>query len=313
MPPRKASRASFVVWAVLVAALAIGSWSTPAGEPPAADASFAPNLLAWRQDRLERLTSEDGWLTLAGLFWLEEGANTCGSDPSSNLVFPGRSVPPKIGVFYRRGEEVELEPAPGVAVTAAGEPIAGRLRLDSDATGVPTRLQLGSLDFHLIRRGDRFGVRLKDSQSPLRLHFPGLDYFPADVSWRVAARFEPHVPPKRVSVPNVLGTVNEEESPGAVVFERGGVSYRLDALPGSEGELFLVFGDATSGKESYGGGRFLYADPPDADGKVLLDFNRAYNPPCAFTAFATCPLPPPENKLKLAIEAGEKKFAGGHH
>lgn len=314
MPTRKSQRcnvaacvsAVFVLWVVSAS-------SALADDKQASDAAFGSNLRAWRQDRLERLTSEDGWLTLAGLFWLEEGANTCGSDPQSSLVFPAGSAPAKVGVFYRRGEEIDFEPAPGVAVKSAGEPVAGRLRLASDAEGAPTRLQLGSLDFHLIRRGERFGVRLKDSQSPLRLHFPGLEYFPADPAWQVVARFEPHVPPKRISVPNVLGTVNEEESPGAVIFERAGGTYRLDALLGSDDEIFLVFGDSTNGKETYGGGRFLYASPPDADGWVVLDFNRAYNPPCAFTAYATCPLPPPQNKLTLPIEAGEKRFAGGHH
>jgi uncharacterized protein (DUF1684 family) len=164
----------------------------------------------------------------------------------------------------------------------------------------------------VIKRGDRLGVRVKDKQSPALAGFHGLDNYPVEPSWRVEARFEPYSPPKEVPIPNVLGQVTPSPSPGAVVFDWQGKTYRLDALGSVEEGLSLIFADQTNGKETYGAGRFLETGPPK-DGKVVVDFNRAYNPPCAFTAFATCPLPPAQNRLALRVEAGEKKYAGAAH
>ncbi len=213
----------------------------------------------------------------------------------------------------RDGDKVHLTVEPGVALTADGKEIkpgAPGIDLQIDASGKPTLLELGSLNFHLIKRGDRLGVRIKDKQNPLRASFKGLDIYPIRPEWRIVARFEPYKD-KKIPIANILGLVEDNPSPGAVVFEWQGKTYRIDALKGSpEGGLFLLFGDKTNGKETYGAGRFLDTDPPK-DGKVVVDFNTAYNPPCAFTAFATCPLPPAQNKLAVAIEAGEKDFKGG--
>ncbi len=188
--------------------------------------------------------------------------------------------------------------------------MAGPVTLASDADEDTTMLRRGSLLFYLIRRGDRLGVRVKDSQSEARRNFRGLDYFPIDPGWRIEARFEPYDPPKSISVPNVLGQDNAEKSPGAVVFEHGGKTYRLDpVLERGETDYFVIFGDRTNGNETYGAGRFLYVKPP-VDGRTVIDFNKAYNPPCVFTEYATCPLPPPQNKLPIRIEAGEKEY--GH-
>jgi len=174
-------------------------------------------------------------------------------------------------------------------------------------------LELRTIQFHLIRRGDRLGVRSKDSESPVRTEFRGIEHYPASWEWRVEGRFEPYEPPKHVPVPTVLGTVDDELSPGAVVFEAEGRTLRLDVLEGAdEHEVFVIFGDTTNGTETYGGGRFLYADL-EPGGRLVLDFNKAYNPPCAFTPYATCPLPPKQNRLPLAIRAGEKKYGEGHH
>ena len=182
--------------------------------------------------------------------------------------------------------------------------------LQSDADGTPTVLRLGSLSLHVIRRGERLALRVKDRDNPDRLNFQSTPFFPASMKWRVEARFERYEPPKPVRILNVTGMESDEPSPGALVFEADGRTHRLDVLTEKgEEQFFIIFADQTSGKETYGAGRYLYAGPPDAEGRVAVDFNKAYSPPCAFTSYATCPLPPEQNKLPLRVEAGEK-FAG---
>lgn len=267
---------------------------------------------SWRQERLTGLKNENGWLTLVGLFWLDEGENRFGSDPGGKVVLPQGKAPAVAGTLVRHGDAVTVRVAPGAKVVHDGQPVT-ELALQSDAKGKPTMLEMGTLSFFVIQRGDRVGVRVKDKESPTLASFRGLDYFPVDPSWRVEARFEPYKPAKSFPVPNILGMVEDTPSPGAVVFERDGKTYRLDAFEESDkGDLFLVFGDPTNGHETYGAGRFLVTEVPK-DGKVVVDFNKSYNPPCAFTAFATCPLPLPQNRLPLRVEAGEKTYAGGHH
>jgi uncharacterized protein (DUF1684 family) len=162
----------------------------------------------------------------------------------------------------------------------------------------------------VIERGGRLAIRTWDTAAVARRDFGGIDHWPVDSAWRLTARFEP-TPGRILPVPDVLGTVDQEESPGDVVFEIGGVTHRLEALPGGEnGEMWLVFGDETNGEETYGGGRFLYTGAPEADGSVVVDFNRAYNPPCVFSPYATCPLPWAANKLPIRIEAGERMYHG---
>jgi uncharacterized protein (DUF1684 family) len=172
-------------------------------------------------------------------------------------------------------------------------------------------LELGPLLFHAIDRGGRLGVRLKDRESPLIGQFNGIDRFDADPAWRVEARFEPYDPPKTIAVPNIAGPPLEEPCPGRLVFEHSGASYSVEPTGEPGHRLFIVFGDSTNGEATYGGGRFLYADwPAPGSETVVLDFNQAYNPPCVFTPWATCPLPPPQNKLAMAVEAGEKTYTG---
>ena len=188
--------------------------------------------------------------------------------------------------------------------------MSGPRALASDAGEAATRLRTGSVLFYVIERAGKLAVRVKDSQSEARREFHGLEYFPIDPSWRIEARFEPYDPPRPISVPNVLGHQDTEKSPGALVFERAGQTYRLDpVLERGETDYFVIFGDATNGKETYGAGRFLYVKPP-VDGKTIIDFNKAYNPPCVFTDYATCPLPPAQNRMKVRVEAGEKEY--GH-
>jgi uncharacterized protein (DUF1684 family) len=264
---------------------------------------------AWHEERLERLRQPDGWLTLVGLFWLEEGENTFGSAEGNDLEFPA-PAPPRAGVFRLEGGTVTLIPADSTpeesVITVDGEP-AGERELATDASGEPTILALDSLRFYIVDREGQMGVRVRDHASPLLANFQGIERFPVDPAYRFEARFEPYEPPKPVEIPNVLGGTFKDSSPGAVVFEHEGETFRLDATGDPEKELFIVFGDSTNARETYGGGRFLYTEAPE-DGRVVVDFNRAYNPPCAFTPYATCPLPPPQNKLKVALRAGEKTF-----
>ena len=277
---------------------------------PAADTAYLQEIEALRKDRNEGLKQEDGWFALVGLFWLEPGENRFGSGPDNRVILPEGKAPAFAGTLIREGDAVKVRVAPGVTVTSDGQPVT-EAAVTSDAQGKPTVLELGSLSFFVIQRGDKVGVRVKDSKSQALAAFHGLDFYPIRPDWKVDARFEPYNPPKTVPVPNVLGQVSEIPSPGAVVFDWQGKTYRLDALQGSEdGGLSLIFADQTNGKETYGAGRFLDTTPPK-DGRVVVDFNTAYNPPCAFTSFATCPLPPAQNRLALAVTAGEKKYAGG--
>jgi uncharacterized protein (DUF1684 family) len=277
---------------------------------PADPAVYVKEVETWRRQRLASLKREDGWLTLVGLYWLKPGANRFGSDPGNPVILPEGKAPGVAGTLVRDGDTVRLNVEPGLALTADGKPASPGMTVSADASGKPTILELGSLSFYVIKRGDRLGVRIKDKTSPMLTRFQGIDEYPIRPEWRIEARFEPYKD-KKIPIANIIGQVAEETSPGAVVFDREGKTYRVDALEGDDGGLFLVFGDQTNGSETYGAGRFLDTGAP-RDGKVVVDFNTAYNPPCAFTAFATCPLPPAQNKLALRVEAGEKKVDGEH-
>ena len=306
--------APLLLMSLLTGLLASSLWAADAEAPAPSrpdPEAYRKEVEAFRKDRFDSLKREDGWLTLVGLYWLKPGENRFGSDPGNPVILPEGKAPAFAGVLTREGDKVRLTVQPGVALTADGKAVTPGLELTNDNEGTPTALQLGSLNFYLIKRGDRLGVRIKDKESPMLASFKGLDNYPVRPEWRVVARFEPYKD-KKIAIANIVGQVADNPSPGAVVFDWQGKTYRIDALQGSpEGSLFLVFGDATNGKETYGAGRFLDTDPPK-DGKVVVDFNTAYNPPCAFTAFATCPLPPAQNKLAVAIEAGEKNFSGPH-
>jgi uncharacterized protein len=266
----------------------------------------------WRARRVEALTSDSGWLTLAGLFWLKEGDNSFGSAPDNALVLDNPPLAEHCGTFSVSGRNVRFSAAPGSAVTHAGQPVSS-LELTADTAGEPTVLASGTLRFFVIERAGNLGVRVRDLNNPHRTSFHGLSYFPVSPDWVFDARFEPYQPAHHIRIINILGMEQEYESPGAVVFLKDGREWRLDAVleaPGDR-ELFIMFADATSGHETYGAGRFLYVPLPAA-GRTRLDFNMAYNPPCALNDFATCPLPPQQNHLKLRVEAGEKTYAGAH-
>ena len=283
--------------------------SSDARPPAAPDAAYAAEIETWRRGRLGRLTSDEGWLVVAGLFWLKEGANRFGSAADNEVALPAHSSPAHAGVLRMTGGKVTVEVAPGTAVTCAGKPVS-KQELRADDPGPPDVLALGDLRFFVIARDGRMAIRLRDLRSPRRTAFKGLQYFPVRPELRVVARYVPHAQPKTLKVPNVLGRVSEMQSPGAAHFRIGERELALDAVleEPTDTRLFFIFRDETAGHESYGAGRFLYTPLP-ANGRVVLDFNMAFTPPCAFTPYATCPLPPPQNRLPLRLEAGET-FAG---
>jgi uncharacterized protein (DUF1684 family) len=274
---------------------------------PVDQTSYRAEIEKWRHQREEALKAEDGWLTVAGLFWLKEGENTIGSSRGNNFVLPEASAPEKVGTFESHNGVTTFQAAAGVAATVNGRPTT-RALLKPDSSGPPDLLRVRDLTMYVIQRGNRFGIRLKDQNSEMRRKFTGTRWFPVKEQFRVTAKYVPYDPPKKISIPNILGDVEEETSPGYVEFTLSGRQCRLD--PVSEGDgLFFVFKDQTAGKETYPPGRFLYTSLPK-NGEVILDFNQAVNPPCAFTPYATCPLPPEQNQLPVRIEAGELRY--GH-
>ncbi len=264
-----------------------------AGMAMAAVTTYQSEIAEWRGVREAALKADGGWLTVAGLFWLHEGANPFGKDASSDIALP--DGPAQAGVFELHNGKV--------TVTLDG---ATREVVHDSAADV---VKVGRLSLFTIKRGDRFGIRLKDPDSQYRHEFHGIEYFPASEPYRVTAKFVSE--PRKIPILNILGQTEDSECPGYAVFHLHGKELRLYPIieePGDK-QLFYIFRDQTTGKETYGAGRFLYSDLPK-DGEVVLDFNKAYNPPCAFTPYATCPLPPKENHLAVRVEAGEKKY--GH-
>ena len=271
--------------------------------------AYLAEIRSWHQKRIENLKKENGWLNLAALYWLKNGENKFGTAPDNDFVLPEGKAPNYVGSFFLKDSFVTVKINPGVKVFHK-EAIVGEMQMDSDLSGDPTVLRLGSLRWFIIKRGEKFGVRLRNLEAPLLQEFKGIETYPINADWRIEAVFEPYNPPKKLAIPTILGTVEEEISPGALKFQVDGKTYTLD--PVGNGKLFLVFADETNGIETYGGGRFLYVDTPDSLGKTIIDFNKAYNPPCVFTKYATCPLPPEQNYLRLGITAGEKNYGEWH-
>lgn len=294
---------------VLIALACTAAWRLSAADAPASpDPSYRARIEAERRERVQRLTAPEGWLTLVGLHFLRPGANPVGSAPTNSIVLP--KGPPQLGTIV-------LQPDGRTTVTlnpAAEARIDGRERLsaplEDPAGGEPVRITWQTLTLFVIERGGRKAVRVKDSAADARVHFPGLDYYPIDPDWRIEAEWEPFEPARRVNFQNILGQESTALVPGQAVFTREGQRFELVPLvEGPDEPLLFVISDRTSGHETYGAARFVSADPPQ-NGRIVLDFNQAINPPCAFTSFATCPLPPRQNQLPIAVTAGEKKYRG---
>jgi uncharacterized protein len=276
--------------------------------------AYQQSIEQWRTTRVAHLTAPDGWLSLIGLEWLQEGANKVGSASDNDVVL--QAGPAHLGVVtLDKSGQVRIQLADGSGATVDGKAVREATLIDDvhvTGSASPTKVAFGTASFYVIDREGRKALRVKDAGAATRQHFLGIDYFPIDPSWRIVADWVPFDPPHDLQMGSVIGTIDTVKVPGKAVFTRDGHTYEL--LPYQEepgGELFFVLADRTSGHETYGAARFLYAALP-VNGKVVLDFNKAYNPPCAFTSFATCPLAPPENRLDLRIAAGEKKYRGVH-
>ncbi len=282
-----------------------------AAAPVAApDAAYVESFEKWKAEQTADL--KENWLPLAGLFWLKPGTNSFGSDAANQIVFP--KVSAHAGQFDLAGKDVTLTLSPDAKATIDGKPVS-KAKLDSDTAKQVTYVQMGSLRFHVIVRGERVGIRLRDTDSASARNFKGMMFFPLDLNYRVTATWIAADGKQTIEIPNVLGDVSAEPAPGAAVFKLNGEELKLTALGGdAKNGLFFVFNDLTAKNDTYPGGRFLDTGPI-VDGHVVLDFNRAYNPPCAVTPYATCPLAPKENRLTIAIPAGEKfdKAAHAHH
>jgi uncharacterized protein (DUF1684 family) len=273
--------------------------------------AFAAHEKPWRDERKAELIAPEGWTSLIGLHWIDRGAHYAGSAPGNGLHLA--KGPPQLGMFDLDAKgHVRFVPEKGVALTLDGQPLAGATMLKSDMDeGGPSKLGFdeGKGVATIIRRGDRIALRVKHADAESRTHFHGIEYWPGGTDWTVDARFVPHPKGKTLPIVNIVNMVEDVPNPGVVEFQREGKTHRLEVLDQGEPTLFLVYADRTSGHGSYPAGRYLDIARPGPDGRVVLDFNRGENPPCAFTPYATCPLPPPANRLDLAVVAGEKVYA----
>jgi uncharacterized protein (DUF1684 family) len=270
-----------------------------------ADDQYREATERWRRQRAAGLKADDGWLTVTGLYWLRAGENRIGSESANDLLLPAR-MPGSLGTIELAEGKVWFRAAAGVTVTRNGVPFA-RGQLHSDADDDPDTLAVGDVKLILLKRGDRYAVRTKDNQSPLRASFAGLAWYPVREEWRIQAEFVDFRAPTKLKMDTIVGETETTESPGYASFERGGKAYRLQAALEKDGSLWFVFRDGTSGRTTHGGARQLRAEKPRG-GVVELDFNKAVNLPCAYIPYATCPLAPKQNRLDLAIEAGELRY-----
>ncbi len=292
---------SFVLLIVTIAVLFSGCSSAPPLIPD--EAAYLEQTHAWQQQRLERLKDKDGWLSLAGLYWLDEGISRFGSDPDNDIQFPDKAAPFCGTLELNRGE-VTLKVAEGVDIYL-GDSLVKELKLIDDQTQNTTRLQQGDLAWYIIKRGELYGIRLRDHKHPRINELDHIPSYPIQTNFVVEATLVPFEEPETITVATpVEGYTEDYVCPGILHFRIKGKKLTLHPF-NTGNRYFLVFADETNGLETYGAGRFMYASP-DSTGRVILDFNRAYNPPCAFSPYATCPLPPRENILPVAIEAGEK-------
>ena len=288
-------------WAVAATTTLVLTAACQAPEAP----QYEQALAEWRTERVTSLKGADGWLNLAGLYWLEEGANSFGSADGNDIVAPEGSAPAKLGDFVVENGAVTFRTEPGVEVLNGESPVTEMLLVNDQEDGV-TLLTHGSLAWIVIRRMDRLGVRLRDYDHPAVTSFSGIESYPADLGWQIEARFEAYPEPRQIRVATVVEGLGWEPTvPGALEFEAQGKSLSLEAYR-SDDEFFIVFADDTTGDTTYPAGRYLAAALPGPDGTTILDFNKAYNPPCVFSEFATCPLATPRNRLAVAVEAGEK-------
>jgi len=297
--------AAFLLAALIGPNLLPGVSLADTASEPLTIAQHEAQVSEWRQSRHESLSSEDGWLTLVGLEWLTAGENRLGSGPSSTIPIPGG--PPDWGTIYLEGDTLRFVPAPDSPVAVNGEPAAEVLLL-ADSQGDPTVVSSGDVSFYVIFR-ESYALRIKDRNALALQEFEGVDNYDFQPDWRYEARFVPAEKGQTIEIANVLGQLSQTPVYGYAEFERDGKTHRLLGLGDENSEsVWFLFADRTSGRETYGAGRYLYSDGLPVDGHLVIDFNKAYNPPCAFSEYATCPLTPQQNRLNLAVTAGEKNY-----
>ncbi len=294
-----------IVRSTVTAAFAIGLMALGLVSVIFSQTGYRGEVEKWRAQHETELKTEDGWLTVVGLFWLKEGRNTIGSGSGYDVELTDNFKGGRFGEIVLKDGKASLTIIDGIDATVDGVP-ARSADLTFDQNGKPKFVGVGSQSFFLIKRGDKYAIRLRDTNSEARRNFKHLNWYPIDPKARIIAKFEKYPEPKDVLIPNVLGGTFTMTAPGLLRFTIGGKELTLEPVD-EDGHLFIIFRDMTSRSATYGSGRFLYADAP-VNGEVVLDFNRAENPPCAFTAFATCPLPPQQNRLSVAIKAGEKRY-----
>jgi uncharacterized protein (DUF1684 family) len=280
--------------------------------PVAAMTEHQQDIAAWRAARTERLTAPEGWLSLIGLHWLPAGkAQTLGNGSGSGNDIDLERGPPRLGTLSWADGQAQFVAADDATITVDGKAVSTVVlsRVDDQPEAI---VRFGDVSFQLLERGGKHALRVKDAAAPTRTGFTGIPYFDIDPSWRIDARFEAYEEARTIEIATVVGTIEEYPNPGRIVFERDGKTHSIEALieQGSDA-YFLIIADRSSGKETYGMARYLYAGPP-VEGRIVVDFNKAYNPPCAFTAYATCPMPPDGNRLDLYVAAGEKTYVGPH-
>lgn len=293
-------------WRTIFAVIILAT--LPAGCLGTKSAGTREDWSAWNKKRLQSVGGTNGWSTLVGLHWLEEGPSTSGSDPANTHVFPAGRTPAFAGVWTRTGLTARFDPAPGVVALKNGKPFAGG-PLATDERLKPDVLSIGSVRITVLKRGPRLALRVRDSEAPTRLQFTGIESYPFDPAWQIEARLERAAHGATLPVQDITGGIEDMPAAGTLVFWHDGAEHRLDAVHDEEThDLFVMFRDATTGRETYGAGRFLHVPKPGLSGRVTIDFNLAYTPPCAFTPYATCPLAPPQNRLPFRVEAGEKSY-----
>lgn len=266
----------------------------------------------WRQQRVERLTAKQGWLTLVGLHWLNDGTQSIGQAEGNDIQF--RTGPAQVGSIEWVNGKVFFTPAKDASISIDDNATAltERIELTPETNANSRKVWLGEgQSFEVLDRSGKMGLRVRDDEAITRTAFQGIPQFDVDPSWRVEADFAAHPEGKTIDIATIINTIEPTPNPGKLTFQKDGKTYELEALDGGEDALFLIFADRTNKEDTYGAGRFVYVNKP-VNGKITIDFNQAYNPPCALNRYSTCPLPPPENRLNLAVTAGEKRYLGAH-
>ncbi|TYP95134.1 hypothetical protein LX73_0429 [Fodinibius salinus] len=272
------------------------------------DQQYQQEIRKWHQQRASSLTEEDSWLTLAGLYTLPDGTHTFGADSSNDIIFPAKAAA-QIGTITKKDSSFGVQIKQGITVMHDTSRISS-MQLQTDLKDEPTTLRHNDLLWYIIERRGTYYLRLKDTDHPNLTSFSGIKHFPVTKRWRKKAQFIPFDKPKVISIPDVMGEVYQDSLYGMLEFNINGQDYSISPLghPENDEEFFIIFGDQTNGESTYSGGRYMYVSTPDENNITHIDFNKAYNPPCVFTNFATCPLPPTQNRLDVKITAGEKMY-----